>query len=108
MYYTITVNGQSQKTIAHTDTEECNLSNDFSDVLIDKGQIQQEQTYPKSKLNCFTISENQIEETLRDLQINKACGPDDIGNIILKNTPALAKSLKLVFQTSLNKGKFFH
>ena len=76
----------------------------FSDVFIDKEQIQQEQTYPKSKLNYFTISE--IEETLRGLQINKACGPDDIGNIILKNTLALAKSLKLVFQTSLNKGKF--
>ena len=29
-----------------------------------------------------------------------------IRNIILKNTPALAKSLRLVFQTSLNKGKF--
>ena len=107
MYYTITANGQSQKKIAHTNTEKWNLFNAFfSDVFIDKGQIQQEQAYPKSKLNYFTISENEIEETLRDLQINKACGPDDNGNIILKITPTLAKSFKLVFQTSQNKGKF--
>ena len=92
MYYTITANGQSQKIIAHTDTKKCNLFYDFfSDVFIDKEQIQQEQTYPKSKLFYFTISE--IEETLRGLQINKACGPNDIGNIILKNTLALPKSL---------------
>ena len=107
MYYATTADGQPQKKLAKTDKEKCNLFNDFfSDVFIDKGQIQQEQTFPKSKLNYFTISEREIEETLRGLQINKACGPDDIGNIILKNTPALAKSLRLIFQTSLNKGKF--
>ena len=81
------------------------FNNFFSKVVIDNRQKQQKQTYPKSKLNYFTVSEKEIEETLRGLQINKACGPDDIGNIILKNTPALAKSPKLVFQTSLNTGK---
>ena len=104
MYYTITANGQSQKTIAHTDTEKRNLFNDFfSDVFIGQGQMQQEKTHPKSKLTFFTIAENEIKETLRGHQINKPCGPDDIGNIILKHTPALAKSLKLV---KLSKRKF--
>ena len=99
--------GKSQKTLAHTDTEKWNLFNGFfSDVFIDRGQIQQEQTYPKSKLNYSTFSGNEIEETLRGLQINKACWPDDIGNIILKNTPALAKVFKLVSQTSLSNGNF--
>ena len=87
MYYATTADGQPQKKLAKTDKEKCNLFNDFfSDVFVDKGQIQQEQTFPKSKLNYFTISEREIEETLRGLQINKACGPDDIGNH-LKNHP---------------------
>ena len=86
-YYTITAKGQSQKTLAHTDTEKCNFFNEFfSDVFINKGQLQQEQTHPKSKLNYFTISENEIEETLCGFQINKACGPAYSGNIILNNT----------------------
>ena len=40
------------------------------------------------------------------LQTNKACGPDNIGNTILKNLPSLSKSLLLVFQAALNKGYF--
>ena len=43
MYYTITANGQYQNTIACNDTENYNLFNDFfTDVFIDKVQIQQE------------------------------------------------------------------
>ena len=40
------------------------------------------------------------------LQTNKACGPDNIGNTILKNLPSLSNSLLLVFQAALNKGYF--
>ena len=35
-----------------------------------------------------------------------ACGPDNVGNTVLKNLPTLSKSLHIVFQAALNKGCF--
>ena len=104
MYYNVVQNGQETKKTATTDSEKCNL-NDF-DVFTKDGKINEPSVYPKQRLNYLRISEEEIERQLLGLQANKACGPDNIGNIILKNAPALAKSLKLIFQTCLNKGKF--
>ena len=73
MYYRTAANGQFHNATANADTEKCNLFNDFFDVFIDKGQIQQEQTYSKSELNYFAIFEKEIKETLRGVQISKAC-----------------------------------
>ena len=107
MYYNVVQNGQETKKTATTDSEKCNLFNDFfSDVFNKDGKINEPSVYPKQRLNYLRISEEEIERQLLGLQANKACGPDNIGNIILKNAPALAKSLKLIFQTCLNKGKF--
>ena len=38
------------------------------------------------------------------LQTNKACGPDQMGNTVLKHSPASSKSLMLIFKTATNKG----
>ena len=58
------------------------------------------------KFNKVSIDERKIKEILTKLQTNKACGPDNVGNTILKNLPTLSKSLHIVFQAALNKGCF--
>ena len=58
-------------------------------------------------INISTIKfESKIKKILSKLQTNKACGPDRIGNTVLKNLPALSKSFFLIFKTALNKGFF--
>ena len=54
----------------------------------------------------MTITEEKINQCLQNLKTNEACGPDNIGNIILKHASSLAKSLKLIFQTCINKASF--
>ena len=98
-------NGEETKKTATTDSEKCNFFNDFSDVFTKDGKINEPSVYPKQRLYYLRMSEEEIERQLLGLQANEAYGPDTIGNIILKNDPALAKSLKLIFQTCLNKGK---
>ena len=63
-------------------------------------------SYEKQKFNKINIDERKIKEMLTKLQTNKACGPDDVGNTVLKNLPTLSKSLLIVFQATLNKGCF--
>ena len=45
-------------------------------------------------------------EILSKLETIKACGPDNKGNLVLKNLPALSKSLLIVFKAELSKGYF--
>ena len=107
MFYNFVQNGQETKKTAKTDIEKCDLFNDFfSHVFTKDGNINEPSVYPKQKLNYLRISEEEIERHLLGVQANKACGPDNNRNIILKNAPALAKSLKLIFQACLNKGDF--
>ena len=63
-------------------------------------------SYEKRKFNKVNIDERKIKEMLTKLQTNKAFGPDNVGNTILKNLPTLSKSLQIVFQAALNKGCF--
>ena len=99
-------NGQETKKTATTDIEKCNFFNDFfSDVFTKDGMINEPSVYQKQRLNYLRMSEEEIERQLLGLQANKAYGPDTIGNIILKNAPALAKSLKLIFQTFPKTGR---
>ena len=56
--------------------------------------------------STINISEKQIEHLLLDLDITKACGPDNIGNLILKSLPTLSKSLLLIYKTALLKGYY--
>ena len=47
-----------------------------------------------------------ITKTLTKLQTDQACGPDRIGNAVLKTLPSLPNSLLVIFKTALNKGFF--
>ena len=61
-------------------------------------------SYEKQKFNKLKIDERKIKEILTKLQTNKACGPDNVGNTILKNLPTLSKSLHIIFHAALKKG----
>ena len=89
------------------DKIKCNyISEFFSNVFLKSNKIKMQESYEKRKFNKISIDENKIKEILLKLQTNKACGPDNIGNTILKNLPSLSMSLLLVFQAALNKGYF--
>ena len=77
----------------------------FSQCFLKVPQIKREK-YERKRFNKIEINETKIREVLSKLQTNKACGPDRIGNTVLKNLPALSKSLMLIFKTALNKGYF--
>jgi hypothetical protein len=57
--------------------------------------------------DSITIDTGKIYDTLKSLKVDKACGPDGIGNKIL-NTCAnnLVEPLQLIFQRSYNAGCF--
>ena len=85
----------------------CSLFNKFfTQVFSKQGELTGKQTYIKSETNHLKLSEEEIIRCLQSLKTKKACGPDNIGNIILKHATSLAKSLKLIFQTCINKGSF--
>ena len=75
----------------------------FSKVFLKTNQIKKK-SFDKHLHNKFEIDKSEIKEILSKLQTNKACGPDRIGNTVLKNLPALSKPLFLIFKTALNKG----
>ena len=86
------------------DSQKCKYFNDFFNVFRKSNTIKMKNSYQKGKFNKVNIDERKIKEILTKLQSNKACGPDNVGNTILKNLPTLSKSLRIVFQAALNKG----
>ena len=94
---------------AYNDYEKIKLFNRFfssvftRDYLLNKNQNQNHENKVHNKL---VITEKQIVQILSNLDTSKACGPANIGNLILKNLPSLSKSLYLVFKTVLAKGFF--
>ena len=87
------------------DTQKCKYFDDFfSSVFLKSKTIKMNKSYEKQKFNKVNIEERKIKEILTKLQTNKACGPDNAGNTILKNLPTLSKSLHIVFQAAFNKG----
>ena len=97
----------SERTSTVDNFEKTELFNKFfTSVYNTEGQISLKPEYEKSTTNYIRLNETEIKETLSKLDTKKACGPDNIGNIILKNLPALAKSLLMLFQTCINKGNF--
>ena len=100
MYSNVVQNGQETKKTATSDGEKCNLFNNFfSDVFTKYGTIKEPLVYSKQRLNYLRSSEEEIKRKLLGLQANKACGPENIGNLILKNAPALVKFLKIICET---------
>ena len=58
-------------------------------------------------LNSINFTIDEIEDTLNELHVNKANGPDMIGNILLKNlSKSLPKSHHLLFNLIANKAIF--
>jgi len=58
-------------------------------------------------IDSITIDSGKIYDTLKSLKVDKACGPDGIGNKILKSCANnLVEPLQLKFQRSLNAGCF--
>ena len=92
---------------AHNDKEKSLLFNEFfTNVFTKTDQIPETFSTPNGEHNKINISEKQIEQLLLDLDITKACGPDNIGNLVLKSLPTLSKSLLLIFKTALLKGYY--
>ena len=68
------------------DNQKCKYFNDFfSSVFLKSNTIEMKNSYEKRKFNKVNIDERKIKEILTKLQTNKACGPYNVGNTILKN-----------------------
>ena len=58
-------------------------------------------------LNNLNVTEQEIQDVISTLNINKACGHDLISHKMLKNTvQSVAKPLCLLFNRSLNEGLY--
>src|SRR6185436_6584717 len=58
-------------------------------------------------LDTFVLDENLIFNELRNVDCNKASGPDNISNVLIKNCAlGLLKPLSIIYQKSLDMGTF--
>ena len=58
-------------------------------------------------IKCFNFSENEIYDILKTLNLQKARGPDRLGNTVLTNlADSITSSLKLIYNTITNKATF--
>ena len=100
--YPETMSYKDNKT--NEDSQKCKYFNDFfSSIFLKSNTVKMKKSYEKQKFIKVNIDERKIKEILTKLQTNKACGPDNVANTILKNLPTLSKSLHIVFQAALNK-----
>ena len=61
----------------------------------------------KKILIALIFQKKEVESILNKLDTSKANGPDDINNLFPKNlSKTISRSLLLLFQTFINKGKF--
>ena len=81
------------------------LNEPSDDFDFDVNQISVANNHPS--LEAVTIYKDKIYDTLKSLKIDKACGPDGIGNNILKTCAQnLIEPLQLISQRSVNAGYF--
>ena len=98
--------------ISHTsDQEKANVLNNFftSISTIDDQNVQLPILMPKthSTISNIRITENEVSEVLTNLQTNKATGPDEISQKILKETSnTLCNPLCTIFNRSIQEGKY--
>lgn len=60
-----------------------------------------------ARLTEIRVTEEQVYKVLLNLNVNKASGPDGIGNMLLKNIAhSITKPLTLLYNKSLVSGKF--
>ncbi len=58
-------------------------------------------TPPRSRLGVIDIKEEDIIKTMLKLHRHKAVGPDNISPYVLREVPAFAIPLKILFEHSL-------
>ena len=64
-------------------------------------------TYDLPILDQFTVSDAAIRSALDDLQVHKACGPDNISARIIKEcADQLVTPLSIIFKLSVEQGVF--
>ena len=78
----------------------------FASVFLISNPVDQNRTFAKKTYKHVNVSETKILEILSKLETSEACGPDNIGNLVLRNLPSLSKSLLIVFKAALPKGYF--
>ena len=75
----------------------------FASVFLKSNQADQDRTCGKKVYNHVNIRESKILQILSKLETSNACGPDNIGNLVLKPLKILTDSVK----AALSKD-FFH
>ena len=98
--------GEDKSTIVRDNSQKYELFDQFFPSVFKPSENINIKNCKKSALNTVLVTEEVIRKMLLGLDENKTSGPDNIGNIFLKNLPRLSKILKLVFQTCLNEGLF--
>ena len=94
--------------IANTDAQKAELFNIyFQSVFTRNANVGKAERQDNVLLNSINFTIDEIEDTLNELHVNKANGPNMIGNIILKNfSKSLPKVLHLLFNLIANKAIF--
>ncbi len=85
------------------------LANFYSSVFTQEptGEIPQiDERNVMQHMTALTVTENNIEEVLQKLKVNKSPGPDGFHPMFLKNTAkAISRPLKIIFNRSLETCK---
>ena len=91
------------KTVASVNVEKAEVFNQYFASVFNKSNMQPEYA-PNNILNTANYNEEQISDIFFEHDPDKSTGHDKIGNTLLKKChKTLCKSLKLIFQTCLNK-----
>ena len=94
-----------------TASEKCEIFNTFfveqSRLDVPTGHMLPELKYETmSRLNNVSVNEQDVLKALENVNINKATGPDNIGNLILKKcSQSIARPLCMIFNKSFADGK---
>ena len=90
------------KTVASINVEKAEVFNQYFASVFSKSNMQPGYA-PNNILNTANYTEDQISDILFELNPDKSTGPDKFGNTLKKCHKTLCKSLKLIFETCLNK-----
>ena len=92
----------------NTDAQKAEFRNIyFQSVFTQNANIGKAERQDNVLLNSINFIIDEIEDALNELHVNKANGPDMVGNTLLKNlSKSLPKSLHLLFNLIANKAIF--
>ena len=94
--------------VLETDKEKCDVFNQFFCSVFTKAeQITALNIFEKAKYNHIEMNKDCIGKLLLELDINKATGSDNSGNLVYTNlAKTVSKSVLLIFQIFLKQGIF--